>query len=589
MKSTLYWTAIFLGVFVIYVFYKWNKQHMEMFQGDAAAAPAPAPTTEKANDYNEMTSTVTDFVNNFPKYSTTDNKLFVYLSSFSKMTSRKDPKAPDNMLPVYSSKDLVWRNMINENDFYLVKDNAATAPDTLETSSSQGLAMNGFGLKGPSSEIFSVSESNYELPTFTIAFYMKFNKLDFKDITEYTLFEMYAESPNHVSWKLKKKDSLSATMEVVIGNEGLSYTWVVPISTIVSNGNFTLYTMTLNREAKEVRVFIGTTGQYRKALTSDPVIKLANTSVMISSEQKLDVVLRAFTFYKGVALDQSDLVRLNDYFVRESGGLNKVLSEATQKIQEAEEQRKYIEQQLSESQENIDDLNEKLKQCQSKQGECATTKKEFEKVKSYGKWHINMDFDSAEVLPTDNLKKCSALKVKDFGDAKETSPLEKQIPPELASQYAPKKPFSDYDIEYPTKLLAKQKEVKAEPTVPSTTTPASTSTSTTTPATTSTNTTTTPPPSTNDAAFWTGLLNYVSEQQKKNEAMNTSSSTSTTDLNKTYNDLRATVTTDKTQPGPGATLTQPVQDPPKPTETAPAPTSAPSQKPFWQFFKDMFF
>jgi len=70
MRSTLFWSSLVIGFFIVYLFYTWEKTKMkkEHFQ----TAPVKP---QKSADYNEMTNTATNFASSFPS----SDKLYSYL------------------------------------------------------------------------------------------------------------------------------------------------------------------------------------------------------------------------------------------------------------------------------------------------------------------------------------------------------------------------------------------------------------------------------------------------------------------------------------------------------------------------------
>jgi hypothetical protein len=528
MKNALYWTAVLLGLLLVYVFYKISTKsedfRIENFEG-ATSVP------RVSDDFNEITDPNVMFNEKFPGYASdsSNNKLHVYLSAFSKKTNT-NPVAD-----VYSKTNMIWRSMVGNGDFEVRKENAITLPESLYTESNdlKGLDMKGIILEGPASEQFNVSG---QLPSCTIVMFMSWNNIFDSGYSQVKLFEMFAESPNHVSWSIVKKNATTARVEVVLGQYSTVYSWDVPISTLVSNGSYTIYALTFNATTKEIMMYIGTSGLYKKTLSSVPNVKLANTRVLINSDKTLDATLRAFAFLKNIAFTQNDIIKLNDYFVSASGGSLAILSEAQRLINEAEERRTLVESQLDQSQSNVDDLNQRLNQCLASNASLAQTSAQTGPV---NRWKISMNFPT-DGISTDALKRCSALSLKDFKDAQESSPLETQIPADLATTYSSRKPFTDYDIHNPTKpvLLRNQRVVDTTPTVPSV---APSPSNITTPTNSGSTTI-----ASSDNDFWRLLLNLGRSASPSNASPPRTSTA--------YDDLRSSVVGDRTQPGPAATL-----------------------------------
>jgi len=106
--------------------------------------------------------------------------------------------------------------MVNTSDFMLQKNAAVPFPETLESDSSQGLPLNGISLVGPSSDMFGTNDT-YQLPSFSLAFYMKWNKIEEDKVL--SLIEIYAESPNHVSLEIQQTNESFASITVILGDK----------------------------------------------------------------------------------------------------------------------------------------------------------------------------------------------------------------------------------------------------------------------------------------------------------------------------------------------------------------------------------
>lgn len=499
MKSAPYWTALLIGVFLVYIYYQQSRA-LERFQTTTSTtttttstAPVAATTTTststaastlKSADYNEMTSVATNFVNTFPQYTATNNKVFAYLSSFSLKLPRKNAAGVEELVPVYVKNDNLWRNMMNLNDFSIAKDNLVTLPDSLDSGDRKGLPMKGVTLMGPPSENFRLSENDYTLPSFTISFFGRWNTLNFSNYERIYLWEMFAESPNHVLVSVEQKTAATATIDIILGDRGTSYRWDIPISTLLSNGNYTLYTLVFNKESKEIRFYIGSNGVFKKSLNEEVNIRLGNTAVSINRNKAWDFHLRAFVFHKEVALVQSDIIRLNDYFIRESGGLNQVINQAQESLAEATARALFVENKLKESEASLAQLQEQLSQCTIPVEEQTSTPNP---VARYSKWSIKMQEENgAPPMASDTLKKCSPLSLNKFGPSSEEAVVSSKsrtyiYPPTDAEKVAGASPFSNLSVQNPrtTPVTTTTPEKPAEPVA---TAPTTTTTVTTAPA-----------------------------------------------------------------------------------------------------------
>jgi hypothetical protein len=492
-KNTLYWTAVIIGILLVwFVVYTSTNKTQEHFQATTTSSTDTTPP-----EFNEITDEYAKFPLSFPGYSATPNlnRLFVYLSSYSRKTQTKED--------VYDKTIMKWRNMIDNPDttFTLQTTNTITLPDSLISSTNvQGLNIKGVSLVGPPSDYFK-QDSSYELPSFSVAFFMQWLEQDIAAEDEHILFEMFAESPSYVCWKIVRKDETTARVDVILGNYNTTYAWEVPISTVVSNGYYTLYCLTYNKQDKKIVMYIGPKGVYQKTLSETPSVLLANTPVSINKNKTLPVSLRAFAFIKDLVLTQPLIADLNEYFMKMSNGAQSLLSQAQQQIKEATENTTVVKKQLDETQQTVNSLMNQLSKCKASTD--TPSKSNVSLPLPQKKWNISADMLNG-VRPSQTT--CTALDVKKFGDEATNSPFTQQVPPDMASKYAPKKPFVDYDIANPTKPNAtpNTSNITPEPTP--------------TPASTTTSSSTTPKSdmSPNTSAFWKGMFNALSTMQTSN-------------------------------------------------------------------------
>jgi len=529
-KNALYWTALIIGTLLVWLAVIWSSNtSMEHFQ----SAPSTSTDVTTPVEFNEITDEYAKFALSFPGYSATPglNKLFVYLSSFSRKTQTNED--------VYDKSIMKWRNMmdIDGTVFTLQTNNTVTLPDSLISSTNeQGLNLKGITLVGPQSDEFK-QDSSYELPSFSTVFFMKWTEQDLVANTEYVMFEMFAESPNHVSWKVVRKDATTARVDVVLGNYNTTYSWDVPISTLMSNGYYTLYCLTFDKAEKQLTMYVGPAGVYRKTLSTVPVVLLANTPVSINKNKTLPVSLRAFAFLKGIVLTQPLVTSLNEYFVKMSNGAQSLLSQAQQQVKDATETTVVIQQRLDATQQTVNDLMSQLDKCKLKPESGGSN---VAIVPPQNKWNISADMLNG-VLPSESLKSCSGLHLKNFGDEATSSPFTKQVPPELAGKYAPRRPFTDYDINNPTRASSSNESSPSpSPTpAPSTVAPPAPSS---------------PSVPSRDTAFWQGLLDaWMNSQSASQSNVTNQNANSNGPL---YDEMRSSITGEQLAPG-GSNVSRP--------------------------------
>ncbi len=582
MKSALYWTALLVGIVIVVWIANRQTKVIEKFQ-ESSASDTPVTVI------NELSDPAT-FTTRFVGYNTTlaNNKVFAYLSAYTNKITRNN-----NQVDVYNSASSTWRDIVNGHDFSLrTLDNTTNIPTSLTDSSTnwKGLSLRGIGLIGPRSETMGSDYANnvFEVPSFSVACYMKWNSLNTPNDGDIVLFEMFAENPNYISWTISKSDSQNVIMKVVLGDANTVHKWTIPKSTLMSNGQPTLYTLTYDKANKLITIYVGLSSTFKKTLSSVVPILLANTPIRVNSNKNMDAVLSAFVMYKDLVLGGADIQKLNSYFMDKAGGADVVLAQAQSQINEATTQNQLLQSRLSDTEHTIADLQTRLQTCQaSVPTESAAG---YNKVNKYEKWSIKVDGADTDDLPTSDMAKCSALKISDFGDAKETSPLERQIPPELAANYTARKPFDNYDIRNPINPANSTAPIasatSAPPAASTSSTPSTTATSSSTTATSSsttaasssttaassstTATTTTEENSstdTVDAEFWRGLFNFVVNNQSQSQP------------------------TDRTQPGPGANLLPSNTNTTSSSSSASTTTSTPPpvrEQSLWAFITDMF-
>lgn len=430
MNSALYWTAMLIGLLAIYIIYVLATRSVETFQAAEAAPVIP-------ENFNEITNASSDFDTRFPHYNA--SKVFAYVSAFSRVLSRENAS-----IPVYSVGTMRWHDLINTNDFNIQTSTSLPA-SLISNNNVVGLPLNNIKLENISpSEAFGKDPSTglYELGKFSVSFFMKWNTLT-TSTQDKILFEMFAETPNYVALKFANVTSTSVTMQVILGDVDTMYTWEVPKSTLMSNGNNTLYTFVFNPDTKTMSVFIGF-NEYKKTIATVPTIRLSNSKLAINSNRNIDATLKAFVFFKDVALSMSDLISLNDYFVRESGSTTAIIGQTVEQLRQAQSENERMQAEL-------DAAREQLAQCSNNSSTQETNNNTFNKVKSYKKWEIKTDNLPVDAILDKDLKKCTALEIKDFGEAKPNSLLERQLPPDLAAQTTSRNPFTDYDIRNPTR------------------------------------------------------------------------------------------------------------------------------------------
>jgi hypothetical protein len=373
----------------------WRMKKIEGFETTAtgAAAPAAAPAAPAAAP--AVPAVYVEDITSLPKATTVK----YYLTSFSDNTNYSHRS--------YVPEENKWYNYIEEASFNLVGRlpneirSVLTGEDVI---TAVGLPIKPVKMIGPASSLATCSTrgaANLELGSFTVCFFGRLNALELSDTNRaITLFQMFAENPNHIRWSITHRDATNCYIEVVLGNVNTTYRWLVPKSTILSNGNATLYSLVYSvfDVKRTITVYIGT-NKYVASSTDMTPIRMGNTPMEINSTSNLDMILQAFV-YSTTAFAETDLPVWTEYFIQQSGGLARTLkflkdTYATEITN--------LSSKLSDQTNSVEDLQKLLDECRAKIPALAG----LEEKKA--KWQIKMDGDTS--VSADESKQCSLLGV----------------------------------------------------------------------------------------------------------------------------------------------------------------------------------
>lgn len=432
MKNAPYWTAVVVGLVAILVIFfivkRKQKADVENFVDStdvarlallAGSSPtvrnlvstgiqnvvnatsgstvgttsSPAPSTLTQATYYEGTKSTIPSM----------DKLYIYLSSFSGIQS-------DGSTSVFSGAGVpVWRSLVNEDVVFNVI--GTDLPATIEN----GLPMKGTRLVGPPSENAAYPNTNYVLPSFTIAWYAKWKSLDFDTEAPIILFRMFAENPNHVQVSVREVDSNTVSLDAVVGNASSVYSWNIPKTTLLTQGTGTLYAFVYNREEKKISFNIGSTIKYPRVLTDPVVVKLGNTPMDINYNQNWDADLKAFMFYRDALLDFNSM---DNYMIEQASGKNLLLSTVTTQQAALAEQLKScsltdgelagLRDELNLTREQLYNIRLKLRQC--------TQKPENIDPHAFRRWQIKNGLYPGDYS---KLNQCKDLNVRNFDEIKQ--------------------------------------------------------------------------------------------------------------------------------------------------------------------------
>ena len=291
-----------------------------------------------------------------------------------------------------------WCDYNNQTIKYNIKgDNVPTS-----INSDDGLGLLNIQLYGPPSNTLSLISNNNILDSFTIIFYMKINSLTFNSGNSIIWYQMYAETPNMVRIAIYQQDSNNSIVEVIIGNQNINYRWVIPNTTLMSNGYVTTYTFIYNKPNSIFYFYIGSTENVAKLeVNTDQPIVLGLTPIAINKgAQSMDAQLYVFLYYNSL-LSKYELQKVSDYFNYEMGGvatLQLTNLQSTAQIQSLQAQ------------------NEQAQGLQSQLDQCKTSIGSYKKPgPSIGSnpWVVNYN-KKVDPLMEEELNQCSPLKLKEL-------------------------------------------------------------------------------------------------------------------------------------------------------------------------------
>lgn len=399
----IYVIGIVIGILVVWFVMHQQRRVQEPFAagdaagggdaGDAGGAGGGATGSAAAGTYKEDLSRL-------PKASAVQ----FYLTSFSDLPNYA------GVTKVYSGAETKWYNFVRDATAFTMVGTAIPATirqmtEGEETYATVGLPLKSIKLVGPSSTLAcglpEEAATSTILGSFSVMFYGRLNSLTF-DATnrKKVLFQMFAENPNHIEWSLVEKDRDDCYIELVLGNVNTTYRWIVPKSTLLSNGNPTLYGLTYNvgDVKRTFTIYVGT-NKYVASSTDMTPIRLGYTPMEINSASNVDMILQSFVYMNNVLAD-ADVPVWTEYFVNESGGLSRTLKFLKDTYAN---EITTLNTQLMNQTNSVDDLQRALEMCQAKLPEDTLVNKKEQ-------WKIHLDGDGA-TISTEDAKKCSILKV----------------------------------------------------------------------------------------------------------------------------------------------------------------------------------
>ena len=341
------------------------------------------------------------------------------LTDLSVSTAPRQGVALENQNNTYSSLTNQWidfsRNTnANANNIGFTLVSSAALPGTLV--SANGLPIKGIKMVGPPSTQFG----NGYLDSFTAVWYMKINALEFTK-NKIMIFQLFAETPNKIQLNIQPNgtDATTAVVEAIVGVATTKYQWTIPRTTLMSNGNTTLYSLVYNPTANKLNFYIGEL-EYPADVTLNPdyPIKLGLSQMIINDTpkfQSLDANILAFAYYN-VALTNAELKALSVYFSKEAGGINLLQQMAQQEAARVLQ----LQKEIATTATSYTDLQKQLQECKA-----STPAPEKPAVQGDPKkWNIRAAQRAGEedTISTKDLGQCSPLSLKKFGEKAPPTP-----------------------------------------------------------------------------------------------------------------------------------------------------------------------
>jgi len=415
-RSYIFWLATAFGVLIgIYLYFKYidKKEHFVDTENIDTKAVESASNTSQNDKKPFVLGTDCPSGNFIEDISVIpyNTKMKLYLSSFSTGVIGKSSSP-------YCSNLMRWFDLKDPSVYFNV--NTGAPPSSIV---GKGLSMKNVILLGPPCDYLANASNPFELSPFTLFLYASMNAPDFTNTNtkEITIFRIYAETPNSVRLTMKPSQMTGRTaVELVLGAEKNRYIWDITTSTLLSNGNPTLYALTVDTNPaskdKTAILYIGKS-KYTADITVSQPIKLGNSRMEINSFGSLDAVLFSFGFIDQ-KLTETEIDTLSDYMQKQQTGVERrVIETANQKD--------------NESKTKINSLKKELTECKYKEPETASTNEIAHDGKR--RWMIDNPEDGYEIESESKSEK------------KESFVVEKKSVPVAAIMHK----NNNYNISYP--------------------------------------------------------------------------------------------------------------------------------------------
>ena len=198
--------------------------------------------------------------------------------------------------------------------------NGANVPSQIDN---DGLSIKNIMIQGPQSSSLVNASNGYMIGSFSVIFYLNFSTITFDTNSNIMLYEMYAQTPNVIRIYIEQipNDTQNIELNVQVGPSTVIYSWTIPITTMLSNGNNTLYSLVYDADQLLLTFYIGTGKNiYTSQMNNHPDIILGLQQLEINSNRNLDAKILAFCYYN-YALARNDIINLNNYFEQETSSI----------------------------------------------------------------------------------------------------------------------------------------------------------------------------------------------------------------------------------------------------------------------------
>jgi hypothetical protein len=292
-----------------------------------------------------------------------------------------------------------------------------------------GLQMLNMMITGPPATSL-VNTNITPLSSFSLVFYMKVNSITFTTPADIILYEMSAVTPNMVRVSISQitGDSNNVEVNIIVGPTAKIYSWTVPITTLLSGGNNTTFTIIYDTTSvpsqPTLSFYIGAGGNGNVWNMQSPGnIYLSDLGITINKNQNLDAALLAFCYYSCV-LYANDVKTIDSYFLSEASGICALQNALSVTSSALSSQNSGLLNLLNSASSTIQTLEteiDKLSTVSCPAPKVITASAPTAPPPSGPMWQINMNGGSS-VSDTD-LQTCSPLTLQEFNISMPPSPM----------------------------------------------------------------------------------------------------------------------------------------------------------------------